>query len=489
MPPTRPTAGAGVRTVTIDPVTRVEGHGTVTVTVDEAGHVIDTRLHVVEFRGFERFIQGRLYWEAPAIVQHLCGICPVSHHLCAAKAMDQVIGVDTLTPAAEALRRLMHYGQTLQSNALHFFHLASPDLLFGFGAPAARRDITAVAAAYPDVARSAIALRRFGQEVIKATGGRKVHPTSAVAGGISQGLSEDDRLALRAQVGQVLQWATDGLALCKRLLLADAPRAAAFATAPSNFVSLVGTDGALDLYDGRLRAIDAGGVRLLDGVPASAYAEVIAEEVRPWSYMKFPYLRALGRERGWYRVGPLAHMNCCDAIPSPEAERERRAFLGGAHGRPVQSTLHYHWARLIDLLHAAEMIGQLLEQPARLAGERMAAPGPRRPRGVAWLEAPRGTLIHDYEVDAHDQITRATLIVATTHNNEGINRSLRAVAADELDGLALTDGLLNHLEVAVRAYDPCLSCATHAVGQMPLVVRVERPDGTEIARRRRQGAA
>jgi NAD-reducing hydrogenase large subunit len=480
-------SAAGTRTVTIDPVTRVEGHGTITITVDADGHVIDTRLHVVEFRGFERFIQGRLYWEAPAIVQHLCGICPVSHHLCAAKAMDQVVGVDVLTPAADALRRLMHYGQTLQSNALHFFHLSSPDLLFGFGAPAAQRDITAVAAAHPDIARAAIALRRFGQEVIKATGGRKVHPTSAVAGGIAQGLAEVDRLALRAQVGQVLQWATDGLALCKRLLLADAARAARFATVPSNFVSLVGADGALDLYDGRLRAIDADGRRLLDGVPAAAYAEHLAEEVRPWSYMKFPYLRALGRERGWYRVGPLAHVNCCDGIPSPEAERERREFLGGSAGRPVQSTLHYHWARLIDLLHAAEMIGRLLEQPALLAGERMAAPGPRRPRGVAWIEAPRGTLIHDYEVDAHDQITRATLIVATTHNNEGINRSLRAVAASDLDGVEITEPLLNHLEVAIRAYDPCLSCATHAVGQMPLVVHLEGPGGRAIASRTRGG--
>ena len=480
--------GTGEPTTTkiiIDPVTRVEGHGKVTIRLNEDGTVGQTRFHVVEFRGFEKFIQGRMYWEVPLIIQRLCGICPVSHHLCAAKALDMVVGVDHLPPAAEKLRRLMHYGQILQSNALHFFHLASPDLLFGFDAPVTQRNIIAVAERYPDVGRWAIEIRKYGQEVIKAVGGKKIHPTSAIPGGMNQNLPVEQRDALRKDIDQVIGWSMDALTLCKRITWADARRSMEFGSFASNFVSIVRRDGAMDLYDGLLRAIDRDGKTIFDGVTPSEYKEYLSEEVRPWTYMKFPHIRSLGRENGWYRVGPLAEINCCDFIDTPLAERERQEFMMIGQGRPVQGTLLYHWARVINLIHAAERIKVLLYDDDLQGTDLIGASQAHRGEGVAWIEAPRGTLFHHYKVDEHDQVTMANLIVSTTSNNEAINRTVQKIAQDYLTGTEITEGLLNHIEVGIRAYDPCLSCATHAVGHMPLLVMLEGPDGTEITRRAR----
>lgn len=472
-------SASGTRKIIIDPVTRVEGHGRVTIRLDEAGRVAQARFHIVEFRGFERFIRGRPYWEVPVVIQRLCGICPVSHHLCAAKAMDMVVGVDQLTPTAEKMRRLMHYGQILQSNALHFFHLASPDLLFGFDAPAMQRNIVGLAQAYPDLAKRAILIRKYGQEVIKATGGKKVHATSAVPGGFNQSLATESRDALRKDVDQVTAWSLEALELCKKIARADWKRHTDFGSFPSIYVSIVGKGGALDMYDGRLRAIDADGSKIFDGVTPSEYRDYLLEEVRAWSYMKFPHIRALGKEKGWYRVGPLAVLNCCDFVDVPLAEKERQAFFAAGWGRPVHSTLAYHWARIVCMIYAVEKIKQLLED-AELQGTELMVTGQRRPEGVAWIEAPRGTLFHHYAVDEHDQVTSANLIVSTTNNNEAMNRTVQKVAEEYLTGKEITEGLLNHVEVAIRAYDPCLSCATHALGRMPLVVTLEGPDGVEI---------
>ena len=479
------TASSEKRKIVINPVTRVEGHGKVTIHLDEAGKVQQARFHIIEFRGFERFVQGRFYWEAPVIVQRLCGICPVSHHLAASKAMDVIAGVDVLSPTAEKMRRLMHYGQTYQSHALHFFHLASPDLLFGFDAPVEKRHVLAVLAAFPEVAKKAVLMRKYGQEVIKATAGKKVHGTGAIPGGINKNLSIEERDALAKDIDTMLEWAVEGLELCKKVTLENAGMLLPFGAFPSNHVSIVRADGCLDLYDGKLRAKNADGAVIFDQVAPADYLEYIAEEVRPWSYMKFPYIRSLGKEKGWYRVGPLARINNCDYIDTPVAEKERQEFMAIGNGKPINATMAYHWARMIELVHAAEKIKELLPDPD-LQGAELVRTGARRGRGVAWIEAPRGTLFHHYEVNDLDQITRANLIVSTTNNNEAMNRCVGVVARAHLEGKAeITEGLLNHIEVGIRAYDPCLSCATHALGQMRLQVQLVAPDGRVLAERQR----
>ena len=470
-----------LRRVVIDPVSRVEGHGKVTLLLDDAGHVREARLHIVEFRGFEVFIKGRPYWEVPVMVQRLCGICPVSHHLAASKALDRVVGGVPITPTAEKLRRLMHYGQILQSHALHFFHLSSPDLLFGFESEAGRRNIVGVAEAHPEIARQGVLLRKFGQEVIRATAGKRIHGTGAVPGGVNRHLSAEDHALLRAEVGRVVEWSRAAVELVKRLHRADPALYDVFGRFDSGFMSIVRDDGAMDLYHGHLRFRDAEGRILRDSVPDQDYRSVICEQVKPWSYMKFPYLRELGPDAGWYKVGPLARVQNCDFIPSTFAEAERREFRDHGEGRPVQATLAYHWARMIEMLHAAEVIRELLEDPDLLSGERMAT-GERRSEGVGIIEAPRGTLIHHYQVDDDDLVSLCNLIVSTTHNNQAMNTAVRAVARRYLDGRTLTEGLLNHIEVAIRAFDPCLSCATHALGQMPLVLELKDADGSTLDR-------
>jgi NAD-reducing hydrogenase large subunit len=477
---------AGPRKIVIDPVTRVEGHGKVTIQLDEAGEVVQARFHIVEFRGFERFIQGRMYWEAAVIVQRLCGICPVSHHLAAGKAMDMVAGVDRLTPTAEKMRRLMHYGQLLQSNAVNFFHLASPDLLLGFEAPVAQRNIIGVIERFPEVGKWAIFIRKFGQQVIAATGGgRRIHPRLCIPGGVNQNLAVADRDALRKDVDQIIRWCGEALEMHKALVHSQPQLYRDFATIESNFLSIVGADGGMDLYDGTMRAIDAQAKPIFEGVPAADYRDVLIEEVRSWSYMKFPHIRSLGREKGWYRVGPLAQMNVCAFIGTPLADAARKDFMAWGQGPVVHSTLAYHWARMICMIHCAEKIRELLFDDD-LQGKDLVASGERRPQGMAVIEAPRGTLIHHYQVDDHGQVTGANLIVSTTNNNEAMNRSVKQVAVQYLSGREITEGLLNHIEVAIRAYDPCLSCATHALGAMPLVVTLEDADGSVIHRKVKQ---
>ena len=475
----------GLRRVAIDPVSRVEGHGKVTLLLDDHNRVQQARLHIVEFRGFEAFIVGRPYWEVPVMVQRLCGICPVSHHLAASKAIDVALGIGAIPRTAEAMRRLMHYGQIMQSHALHFFHLASPDLLFGFDSDLNRRNIVGVAAAYPDIARQGVLLRKFGQEVIRLTAGKRIHGTGSVPGGVNRCLTPAERDELAAQVPQMLDWCAQAVELVATLHAQNPALYERFGSFESSWLSIVRRDGAMDLYDGVLRARDAQGRLLLDGADVQDYLELIEERTKPWTYLKFPYLRALGPELGWYRVGPLARVQNCDFIPTPLAEAERREFVAHGHGAPVHATLAYHWARMVEVLHCVEVIEQLLDDPDLLSGERLAG-GARHRCGIGVIEAPRGTLIHHYEVGDDDLVTMCNLIVSTTHNNQAMNEAVRRVAEDELSGHALTEGLLNRIEVAVRAYDPCLSCATHALGAMPLDVVLEGPSGEPLDRLLRQ---
>ncbi len=479
-------APAGLRRIAIEPITRVEGHGKVTILLDDQHRVHQVRLHIVEFRGFERFIQGRPYWEVPVMVQRLCGICPVSHHLAASKALDHVVGARPITATATTLRRLMHYGQILQSHALHFYHLAAPDLLLGFASDVARRNLVGVLAAYPDIARQGIRLRKFGQEIIRITAGKRIHGTGAIPGGMNKGMTAAERAELRAALPDVLTWAEAGVRLIAELYGRDPDTYARFGAVRSNLLSLVGHDGKLDLYDGVLRARDADGAIIFDGVDCLDYLGQLRENVRSWSYMKFPFIQALGAEAGWYTVGPLARLQNCDGIGTPRAEAARQQWLATSPGRAIDAPLGFHWARMIELLHAAEVIDGLLDHPA-LLGDDLTTSGPRATVGVGIIEAPRGTLIHHYEVDAQDLVTMCNLIVSTTHNNQAMNEAIRQVARQYLDGHEPTEGLLNHIEVAIRAFDPCLSCATHALGKMPLVVELVDADGALVERLVRDG--
>ncbi len=468
-----------LKRVVVDPVSRVEGHGKVTLLLDENNKVQQARLHIVEFRGFEKFIQGRPYWELPVLVQRLCGICPVSHHLAAAKAIDQLVGVDPadLTPAADKLRRLLHFGQVLQSHALHFFHLSSPDLLFGFESEISKRNIIAVLAAYPELGLQGVKLRKYGQEVIRMVSGKRVHGTSAIAGGMNKALTKEERDYLLEDIDQIIAWADASVALIKKVHTSNLPFYDDFATIRSNYLGLIKPNGALELYHGGIRAKNDRGETLVDHFDYCNYNDLIHEEVRSWSYMKFPYLTSLGTTDGWYRVGPLARVNNCDFIDTPLAEAARVEFKQHGGGEAmVHSTLAFHWARLIELLHCAEQIKGLLHDPDILSND-LVVKGEKRYEGIGVIEAPRGTLFHHYQVDDNDIVTKANLIVSTTSNNMGMNESVRQVAAEYLSGQELTEPLLNNLEVAIRAYDPCLSCATHAVGKMPLQLELVDAEG------------
>jgi NAD-reducing hydrogenase large subunit len=472
-----------LKRVVIEPVTRVEGHGKVSLLLDDKNEVRQARLHIVEFRGFERFIRGRPYWELPVLVQRLCGICPVSHHLAAAKAVDRIVGADTLTPTAEKMRRLMHYGQMFQSHVLHFFHLCSPDILFGFDADPLIRNIIGVARKYPDLAVQGVMMRKYGQEIIKATAGKKIHGTGAIPGGVNKNLSIAERDVFLKDIEQMLAWARGAVKIARDYTVQNLDTVAPFGSFDSNHLSLIRADGAMDLYHGNLRAIDAQGRKIFDQVDYQGYADYIVEEVKDWSYMKFPFIKSLGPENGWYRVGPLARVNTADFIDTPEAEQERKDFMALTRGKPNNMSLAYHWTRMIEVLHSIEKIRDLLHDKD-LQGQDLVVKGQRRSEGVGLIEAPRGTLFHHYRVDDNDQVVMANLIVSTTNNNTPMNMAVQRVAKDHLSGKkTLTEGLLNRIEVAIRAYDPCLSCATHALGKMPLVVELYDSEGTLIDRK------
>jgi NAD-reducing hydrogenase large subunit len=378
----------------------------------------------------------------------------------------------------------MHYGQIFQSHALHFFHLASPDLLFGFAADVGVRNVIGVAGKYPDLAVQAVLMRKYGQEIIKATAGKKIHGTGAIPGGVNKSLSIAERDGLLSELDRQVAWAKSAVAISKDYTVQNLAKLAPFGSFESNHLSLVRSDGAMDLYHGNLRAIDASGETIFDQVDYQRYVDFIAEEVRDWSYMKFPFIRSLGPDKGWYRVGPLARLNTASFIDTPLAEAERKEFRQATADRPNNITMAYHWARMIELLHAIEKIQALLND-RDLQGSDLMSKGQRREVGIGLIEAPRGTLFHHYRVDKNDQVVSANLIVSTTSNNEPMNRAVAKVAHDHLEGVEITEGLLNHVEVAIRAYDPCLSCATHALGQMPLEVSVVGPGGQVFDRKSR----
>lgn len=458
------------------PVTRVEGHGLITVELDKAGGVRQARFHVTEARGFERFCQGRTVWEMPGITARICGICPVSHLLASAKAGDAILAVRP-PRAADKLRRLMNLGQFVQSHALSFFHLASPDLILGWDSDPAKRNVFGLAAANPQLALNGIRLRAYGQEVIAALGDRRVHPAWAVPGGVRSPLSPEARDRLAAKLPEAMRLAQDALALYETNVPAWHEEVRSFGDFPSLFMSLVGEDGAWEHHDGRLRFVDAQRAIVADGLDPARYFEFIGEAVEGWSYLKFPYYAPDGYPEGVYRVGALARLNCCDRIGTPLADEALALFRRSADGKAVTSSFHYHWARLIEIVAALEGIARYLEDPDLLSSRVRAEAGINELVGVGVHEAPRGTLLHHYEVDEAGVIVRANLIVSTGHNNLAMNRTVTQIAHHYLKGGKLSEGLLNRLEGGIRAYDPCLSCSVHAVGRMPLRVVLHGPDG------------
>jgi NAD-reducing hydrogenase large subunit len=470
------------RKITIEPITRIEGHGKITIHLNEEGKVDHSFFHVDEFRGLEKFSEGRPYFEMTQITQRICGICPVSHHLAASKACDGVARVDPPRPA-KLLRELMHMGQFVQSHGMHFFHLAAPDLVFGFDADPAIRNVFGIIAADPQLALKAVNLRRWGQQIIEKLGGKRVHPNFGVPGGVNAPLSSKDRDTIMAEFGTMVDIAKVAVKIGKDWIGANQDLVKAFASFPSNYMGLVDMEGGLQLYDGEIRVRDTEGKPLAQ-FKTDHYLSYIAEHVESWSFLKYPYLRMRGWPNGTYRVGPLGRLNVIDKIGTPLANEEFKVFKTINGGKPVEGSLYYHYARLIELVYALERIAQLMDDPDILSTDIRAYPKVTDlpSNGVGVVEAPRGTLFHDYGTDANGQLTRVNLIVATGNNNWAMHTASGLVAKAFVDGTNLTEGMLNRVEAAIRCYDPCLSCATHAVGKMPLEITLVAADGTILDR-------
>ena len=474
--------------ITIDPVTRIEGHAKITIQLDGSGAVETARFHVTEYRGFERFCEGRPFTEMAAITARICGICPVSHLLAAAKTGDKILGV-AIPPAAEQLRRLMNLAQLTQSHALSFFHLSSPDFLLGWDSDPTRRNLFGLIAANPDLARAGIRLRQFGQGVIEALGGRKIHAAWAVPGGVRSPLSPELRDQIRAGLPEAFAIAERGLSLFKQLLDTQLrEELEVFGNFPSLFLGLVGKDGSWEHYGGRrsggIRVMASDGALVADGLQEDDVEQFLAEAVEPWSYLKFPYIQALGPQAGSYRVGPLARLNLCERIGSARADQELKE-LRQRGGRVVTASFLYHLARLIEILACLEQMEQLLDDPLITATHVRARAGVNCHEAVGVSEAPRGTLFHHYWVDANGLIEKVNLIIATGQNNSAMNRTITQIARHYLTDGNLSEAMLNRVEAGIRCFDPCLSCSTHAAGQMPLLVQLIGPDGTLLEERRR----
>ncbi len=480
------------QTLQIAPVTRIEGHGKITIHLDDAGEVADARFHVTEFRGFEKFCEGRTFHEMPGITMRICGICPVSHMLASVKACDAIQG-GRVPATAVKLRRLINHAQYVQSHALSFFHLSGPDLILGMESDPAARNVVGLLRADPKLGRAAIRLRRFGQEIIRMVTGKSIHPSWATPGGVRSGLTEDHLAKIGALLPEAFQATETALDLLKDKYASFNREAAAYGDFPSLFIGMVTPEGGLEHYDGLLRVMDADGKHLEHGLAPDRYRDIIAEAVEPWSYLKFPYYKPYGYRNedgstpGMYRVGPLARLNVCDFAGSPLADRELRQFRRlGPLGKPVTGSFHYHYARLIELLFALEKIEELIDDPEiRGAHLRTNVRGVSEPMGVGVMEAPRGTLIHDYHVDDNGIITRASLLVATGNNNLAMNRTITQIAREYIRGDKITEGVLNRVEHGIRLYDPCLSCSTHAVGSMPLHVLLLDAAGKVVDERTR----
>lgn len=454
------------KTIMIDPVTRIEGHAKITLRLDKQGQVDEALFHVTQFRGFEKFCEGRPFPEMPALTARTCGICPVSHLLASSKACDMLMSV-TIPPTAAKLRRLLNLAQITQSHALSFFHLSSPDMLLGWDSDPAKRNVFGVIDKFPDLAKDGVKLRRIGQTIIQILANKRVHPAWTVPGGVNEALTEDKRSQIAALLPDALDITQRTIKFFKSQIDRFSEEIRTFANFPSLFLGLVTEEGGWEHYDGFLRVTDAQGKIIEDMVPPHRYQEVIAEAVEPFSYMKFPYYKPMGYPGGMYRVGPLARLNIADHCGTPLADQELAEFKD-LHRGSVLSSFHYHYARLIEVLCAVETMQKLISEPDILDKRVRARARGNQNEGIGVSEAPRGTLIHHYKVDDHCQITWVNLVIATGHNNLAMNKGILQAAKHFVNGNKLQEGALNRVEAVIRCFDPCLSCATHALGKMPL---------------------
>ena len=467
----------------IEPVTRIEGHAKVTIQLDDAGSVSDAKLHVVEFRAFEKFCIGRPFYEMPGITNRICGICPTSHALASVKAGDEIMGVK-IPPTAIKLRRIFNWAQFVQSHALSFFHLSAPDLLLGFDSDPATRNVMGLIQKFPDVARKGVRLRGIGQEIIRILADKSIHQAWAVPGGVREPLTAEKRDAIKEMLPEAFETIELALNLLKSNLdkFAEDVKIYDF---PSMFAGLVTPEGGLEHYDGLFRFVDADRKMVEPGIQNDRYRDYIDEASENWSYLKFPYFRARGpynfkEYAGMYRVGPLARLNICDYAGTPRADKELEQFRGFGNGGAVTSSFHYHYARLIEILFSLEKIEQTINDKDITDDWVRAEAGVNRLRGVGMTEAPRGTLIHDYTVDRNGIITDVNLVVSTGHNNMAMNRTITNIARHYIKGYDVSEGILNRVEHGIRVFDPCLSCSTHAVGKMPLLIEVVASDGSLV---------
>lgn len=458
------------RKLVISPVTRIEGHANISIILNDDGSVNDAQFHVNEFRGFEKFCEGRMYTEMPTITPRICGICPTSHTLASVKACEMIQGIKP-TYTANLLRRLMHIGQNLSSHALSFFHLSAPDFLLGYDSDPAKRNIIGIAEQFPDTAVRGIRLRKFGQEISERITGKKIHIMGIVPGGMAFPLTEENRKALLDWIPEAKQTVQTGLNIIKRFHEEHNEMVSSFATSPTLYLGTVGPGGEHELYDGKLRFMDEEGVILNDQLSPERYLEFIAERSVNWSYLKYPYYKALGIENGIYRVGPLARLNVCSRMKTPLAQEEFLLFRKINNGRPVHGTFYYHYARLIEALSDVEDAERILQDPAVTSSHIQHHGRWNYEEGIGSSEAPRGTLFHHYKTDDTGKLLNVNLLIATGQNNPSMNRSVLDVARQYVKGTDVKEGMLNRVESAIRCYDPCLSCSTHALGQMPMIIR------------------
>lgn len=464
------------RKILISPVTRIEGHANITIELDDNGDVSDAQFHVNEFRGFEKFCEGRMYTEMPTITPRICGICPTSHTLASVKACEMIQGIQP-TYTANLLRRLMHIGQNLSSHALSFFHLSAPDFLLGYDYDPSKRNIIGIAEKYPDIAIRGIRLRKFGQELSERITGKKIHIMGIVPGGMAYPLTEENRKALLAWIPEATETVQTGIGIIKKFHEENLEMVNSFANSPTLYLGTVGTNGEHELYDGRLRFIDSDGNILQDQLLPQDYLNFIAERSVNWSYLKYPYYRPLGFEKGFYRVGPLARLNVANKMKTPLAQKEFENFKSINAGKPVHGTFYFHYARLIEALSDIEDAEKILSDPQVTSLHIQHHGRWNYNEGIGSSEAPRGTLFHHYKTDDTGKLTMVNLLIATGQNNPSMNRSVLEVAKQYVKGGDIKEGMLNRVESAIRCYDPCLSCSTHAVGQMPMLIEVKNKQG------------
>ncbi|HSV85583.1 MAG TPA: Ni/Fe hydrogenase subunit alpha [Levilinea sp.] len=462
--------------IVIEQVTRVEGHAKITLHLNGDGEVHDAQVHVTQVRGFEKFVENRPFYEMPSLTARTCGICPVSHLIAASKACDQILSV-RIPPTAVALRRILNLGQIIQSHALNFFYLSSPDLLLGMDEDPVKRNLFGLAEAYPHIVRDGIRMRQFGQQVIERLANKRIHPSWVVPGGVASPLEPATRELILGEIPEMLNIIRRTLDWYKRNLNNYQEYIRTFGNFPSLFLGLVGPDGKLEHYHGRIRVVTPRGSILADQLDPLAYSDYIGEAVEPWTYLKFPYYKPVGYPGGMYRVGPLARLNIATECGTPQADQELAEFHCLDKGA-VLSSFHYHYARLIEILYAVEMIEQIFNDPDILSSTIRAHAGVNALEGIGVSEAPRGTLIHHYKVNEDGMVKSANLIIASGHNNLAMNRGVLQAARHFVYADKLTEGMLNRVEAVIRAFDPCLACSTHAVGQMPVQVELYSPDGT-----------